>query len=377
MPIRKKAKQLKNNILSCNLKLPYRFAFANYDLSNYQHRTLMQLFIRAKEVQEGKAVVKTYPTGTFGYSVELNIKASDILLEGDKNHEKLYKEIELMQKNIIKYYRDMPDGEKAYVQTTAIYKVNHTRRGLDLLFPNEMWELATEYTKGYRLVDLNTLFQLKGSYAIRFYQMFANQQGKKRIISLDELKEMFCLQDKFGPTNTRNFITKVIDSAKKELDEKSAISFTYKPLTMKSEGEKGRPKINAIEFHVTYNPIFDIRAELMRGGYCKNWQELMKEHKMAYQLYETLKNSNRECLNDPDKQIKGKNLNTIEDIYRLYQECYKKTQDAKYQATKVPGVVMEFVRQGQDKKNLVGWVVKCLQNYVKELQGVISQNLRN
>lgn len=367
----KKSKQLKNNILSCKLKLPYRFAFGNYDLSNYQHRTLMQLFIRAKEVQEGKAVVQTYPTGTFGYSVELNIKASDILLEGDKNHEKLYKEIELMQKNIIKYYRDMPDGEKAYVQTTAIYKVNHTRRGLDILFPNEMWELATEYTKGYRLVDLNTLFQLKGAYAIRFYQMFANQQGKKRIISLDELKEMFCLEGKYADNKT--FIARVVEPAKKELDEKSPISFTYKPLMMKNEGEKGgRPKINAIEFHVTYNPIFDIRAELMRGGYCKTWQELMKEHEMAYQLYETLKNSNRECLNDPDKQIKGKNLNTIEDIYRLYKECYKKTKDAKYQATKVPGVVMEFVRQGQDKKNLVGWVVKCLQNYVKELHGVLA-----
>lgn len=375
MPIKKKAKQLKNNILSCNLKLPYRFAFANYDLSNYQHRTLMQLFIHAKEVQEGKAVVKTYPTGTFGYSVELNIKASDILQEGDENYTTLYNEIKQLAKKEISYFKDMPDGSQEYVFSTAIHSFVHTRRGLDLLFPRDMWELANEYTKGYRLVDLNTLFQLKGTYAIRFYQMFANQQGKKRIISLDELKEMFCLQGKYA--ENKRFLEKVVEPAKKELDEKSPISFTYKPLTMKSEGEKGRPKINAIEFHVTYNPIFDIRAELMRGGYCKNWQELMKEHKMAYQLYETLKNSNRECLNDPDKQIKGKNLNTIEDIYRLYQECYKKTKDAKYQATKVPGVVMEFVRQGQDKKNLVGWVVKCLQNYVKELQGVISQNLRN
>lgn len=371
MPIKKKAKQLKNNILSCNLKLPYRFAFANYDLSNYQHRTLMQLFIHAKEVQEGKAVVKTYPAGTTGYTVELKIKASNVLANGDENYTTLYNEIKQLAKKEISYFKDMPDGSQEYVFSTAIHKFVHNREGLTITFPNEMWELANEYTKGYRLVDLNTLFQLKGTYAIRFYQMFANQQGKKRIISLDELKEMFCLQDKFGPTNTRNFITKVIDSAKKELDEKSPISFTYKPLTMKSEGEKGRPKINAIEFHVTYNPIFDIRAELMRGGYCKNWQELMKEHNMAYQLYETLKNSNRECLNDPDKQIKGKNLNTIEDIYRLYRECYKKTKDAKYQATKVPGVVMEFVRQGQDKKNLVGWVVKCLQNYVKELQGVL------
>lgn len=372
----KKSKQLKNNILSCNLKLPYRFAFANYDLSNYQHRTLMQLFIHAKEVQEGKAVVQTYQTGTTGYTVELKIKASNVLANGDKHHEKLYNEIKQLAKKEISYFKDMPDGSQEYVFSTAIHKFVHNREGLTITFPNEMWELANEYTKGYRLVDLNTLFQLQGAYAIRFYQMFANQQGKKRIISLDELKEMFCLQGKYADNKT--FIARVVETAKKELDEKSPISYTYKPLTMKNEGEKGgRPKINAIEFHVTYNPIFDIRAELMRGGYCKTWQELMKEHDMAYQLYETLKNSNRECLNDPDKQIKGKNLNTIEDIYRLYRECYKKTKDAKYQATKVPGVVMEFVRQGQDKKNLVGWVVKCLQNYVKELQGVISQNLRN
>jgi len=74
---------------------------------------------------------------------------------------------------------------------------------------------------------------------MRFYELFANQKTPL-IYSVTDLKIMFGLEKKYKLT--ADFIKRVIDTAQKELNEKSPYSFEYKPL------KTGR-KITRINFY--------------------------------------------------------------------------------------------------------------------------------
>ena len=74
---------------------------------------------------------------------------------------------------------------------------------------------------------------------MRFYELFANQKTPL-IYSVTDLKIMFGLEKKYKLT--ADFIKRVIDTAQKELNEKSPYSFEYKPL------KTGR-KITRIKFY--------------------------------------------------------------------------------------------------------------------------------
>jgi plasmid replication initiation protein len=67
----------------------------------------------------------------------------------------------------------------------------------------------------------------KSQFSMRFYELLSNQKTPL-IYSIEQLKEMFCVTDKYERIN--DFIRYVVDAAKKELDEVSPYTFEYTPL---------------------------------------------------------------------------------------------------------------------------------------------------
>lgn len=95
------------------------------------------------------------------------------------------------------------------------------------------------FTKGYRKFELETAFSFNSVYAMRFYELFSGQK-KPITYTIENLKKMFVIEDKY-PRNP-DFIKRVIEPAKKELDEKSPYSFEYKV-------NKIGPQFHSINFY--------------------------------------------------------------------------------------------------------------------------------
>ena len=112
---------------------------------------------------------------------------------------------------------------------------------------------------GYRQFDFNIAFKLKSSYSMRFYEMFSRQdKGDNNgyvTKTIEELKELFGLTDKYE--NNTMFIKRIVETAKKELDENANFSFTYK--VQKSLTSK---KLDEIQFHVYHIPENETNNQL-------------------------------------------------------------------------------------------------------------------
>ena len=122
--------------------------------------------------------------------------------------------------------------------------------------PNEVYKVITEISRGYRQFSLDVALSLKSVYSMRFYEMFSRQDQTKEPIKrkIEDIKRLFRLEDKY--TANGMFIKRVLEPAKKELDEKANYSFDYE--LQKSLGSR---KYDIIIFRVYHIPENEIKNE--------------------------------------------------------------------------------------------------------------------
>ena len=89
------------------------------------------------------------------------------------------------------------------------------------------WEAILDYRSGYRKLDVKRAIALKSVYAIRFYELFSGKT-EPIIYPVAKLKEMFAIKDKYKQIN--DFVRKVIEPAKRELDAAAPYSFDFEPV---------------------------------------------------------------------------------------------------------------------------------------------------
>lgn len=108
-----------------------------------------------------------------------------------------------------------------------------------------------DFSKGYRKYELKTAMQFESVYAMRFYELMSGQE-KPLSYTIEHLKEMFGIENKYK--FVKDFIKYVVETAKKELDEKSPYSFEYK---INKQGKK----LHSITFYPVIKP--EHRDELL------------------------------------------------------------------------------------------------------------------
>jgi len=99
-------------------------------------------------------------------------------------------------------------------------------------------QLGEHFTKYY----LENVLELNSFYAIRIYELckqYENTKHKYRIIKLDELKEIFDIEDKYKKYN--DFKKKVLEIAEREINEKTDINISFEEI------KTGR-KVTSIKF---------------------------------------------------------------------------------------------------------------------------------
>lgn len=90
-----------------------------------------------------------------------------------------------------------------------------------------VWQAAVDYTHGHtKALDIVIAMSFTSPYTMRFFELLKSFYKEGCFIySLEELREMFGCQDKYP--DTYEFKRRVIEPAKKELDESSPLTFVY------------------------------------------------------------------------------------------------------------------------------------------------------
>ena len=113
----------------------------------------------------------------------------------------------------------------------------------------DVWKAVMDFSKGFRRIEMEKAMQFQSSYSLRFYELLAGQK-EPICYDIEDLKKMFGLEQKY--INSPMFIKRVVDSAKKELDEISPYTFDYVINYGESIGP-GRPPISSLTFFPIHN----------------------------------------------------------------------------------------------------------------------------
>jgi hypothetical protein len=176
-------------------------------------------FLLNGEKLEGKVKVSKNLFGDYRISM---LTSSFLSNEDSKNHLEVKKALRSLAKKDFEY-----EDEKTWEFITIIDNPIFHKNDLYVSFGvnHRVYEALLDFSKGFRKYELKTAFEFGSSYAMRMYELISGQK-KPLTYLIESLKLMFGVETKYARTN--DFIKRCIESAKKELDEKSPYSFTYK-----------------------------------------------------------------------------------------------------------------------------------------------------
>ena len=235
----------------------YSFTFSKQNLNVWEKRILyhiiydtkVQEYVREK-IAEGKKKNDKMVlfTGTTSYKIPLSRISTD---SGD------YKRIKAAFSELAKKGFEYTDDKGVWKQRSfiAFPTIDPYEGCAYFVVHNDLIDIIGDIARGYRQFDFFIAISLESSNAMRLYEMFSRQdgQGQKDTTGgyirrdINELKELLGLSGKYEKPIM--FVKRVLEPAKKELDEKANYSFDYK-----LEKSFGSRKTDIIQFHVYHKP---------------------------------------------------------------------------------------------------------------------------
>ncbi|SHK64718.1 replication initiation protein [Tepidibacter formicigenes] len=184
---------------------------------------------------------------------------------------------------------------------------------IELEFSQKLVPYLLQLKKFYTKYEIKNILYLKNKYSIRIYELLKQYQTiGKREFNLEELKDKLGCSNKFK--EFRDFKRRILDPAKKEINELTDINFEYEKLT------RGR-KVIGIKFIIDYK--IDKEKQIIDSLYSK---EEIQDIKIKSGL-ENEKFSSKQILNIYKIAVKKTNsgeLDPFEYIKLNYQEIIRK-----------------------------------------------------
>lgn len=205
----------------------YVLTTAKYDFSPYEKRIMYRLIeLAQKEIEGIKLKDNLRKIAPTNFGREITMPVSDILKDEQDKHYTIAKAAfrSLSEKHI--EYED--DEVWSYTPIITAPEIKKNSGSVKFYVFDNIWRCLLDFTKGFKKYELITAMKFKSAYAMRFYELMSGQT-KPLFVPLegpDGLRERFYLQGKYEKVN--DFRRKVIDVAKKELDESSPYSFVAK-----------------------------------------------------------------------------------------------------------------------------------------------------
>jgi len=296
----------------------YLVTSAKYNFNVYEKRILYRV------VELIQAELKGQPIGK-GIAIEptlygdrwITMPVSRFLKdEEDNNHYQVKKAFARLNKLSIEYEDERVWEIFCVVKEAKLLKYDSMVR---FQIAERLYNDLLDFAKGYNQYELQITFSFKSQYTMRFYEMISRCSRPSITYSIDKLREIFMLENKYRSVNM--FTKKVIDPAQKELEESEApYWFTYEKLKV------GRA-FKSIQFNVHYRPELDRKIPektSIRWDVDKRFLELL-----------------------------NRSLGTDDKAWHPHRELLTKTQRADYNEVK------KVLRNSQKAKNPVGYVVNA------------------
>ena len=237
------------NIINKEILQSYILTTAKYDFSVYEKRILYRIIELNQNLIEGQILDNRYSLKkgqleSLIYTMPISAFLNN---DEDKNHKRIKIAFESLQKKIISY----DDKENKIWHSAGIIfnvKMDYERtEKITFQVADFIYQALMDFSKGFKKYELKTAMQFESIYSMRFYELLSNQKTPINY-SIDKLKQIFDLEGKYN--RSTNFIQKVIEPAKKELDKCSPYTFHYETI------KTGR-KITGIRFIPIHQPQFD------------------------------------------------------------------------------------------------------------------------
>ena len=192
-------------------------------LSVYEQRIITRIVEHGQKALQGysRAQLK-HISNPFG-NEKISVKIRYILTDGTKDYAKVVTACRALMSRQFEFYD--PDT-KTYYMDTIIHNVQHKERSgeVEFMVSRVFFEVMFNFSLGYKNYDLETALSLPTPFAVRMYVLL-NNQDRPITWSVDRLKEMFGVSDKYN--QTADFIKKVIEPSRKALLTASVNNFTY------------------------------------------------------------------------------------------------------------------------------------------------------
>lgn len=223
----------------------YILTAAKYDFSVYEKRILYRLIEMAQQELEGiKFKDHMYKITPHSIGVDVAMPVAAILKdEKDKNYNLAKAAFESLSKKGVTYE---DDKIWSFTNIIAFPKISKDGGSVKFTVKDEIWQCILDFTKGFRKYEVKIAMKFKSVYSMRFYELMSGQTAPL-FVYLDGpngLRERFGLQGKYKLV--KDFRKKILDVAKKELDEYSPYSFVAK------EEKAGKKVIGWTLFPVFY-----------------------------------------------------------------------------------------------------------------------------
>jgi len=305
----------------------YILTTAKYDYSVYEKRILYRIIELMQEYTKGKTLNSRYSiTKTMFDDIDVIMPASAFLKdEKDQNYTRTKDALLSLNRKVIQYEDRESWGAFNLIERPVVHKI---RDNISFRISPTIAKAFLDFSKGFSKYELETAMSFKSEYSMRFYELLSGQK-KPITYSVENLKIMFKVEDKYKLT--ANFINKVIEPAKKELDEKSPYSFEYKPVKL------GR-KITSIKFYPVYQPKnrdAKIEAKRLQKSTSLKWD--LDRLTINY-LIENYVFTEEEIQNNRELFVKAQNSADFDLLYFLSEQ----------------------IRNAETKKNPKGWIINAI-----------------
>ena len=241
----------------------YLFTMAKYDFSIYEKRIVYQLIDLAQAEIEGLLIkdnLRKVHKCDIGREVTMPI-SSILRNERDENYTIAKKAFKTLSGKGLEYE---DDEIWVFINIIAAPKFNKKNGTATFVVFDEIWQCLLNFTKGFRKYELNTIMTFKSVYTMRMYELISGQ--KTPLTFTNEAFESLCDRFKLPKTMRRPqiFEEKVLNMAKRELDEFAPYSFTYKRETIPWRGRIGEKIIGYTFYPVIIPENRDLNLEQSR-----------------------------------------------------------------------------------------------------------------
>ena len=203
------------------------FSVASGNTSLYELRIIFKIVEAAQPVLKGLYLAQNLTQLSHNYdNVQIKLPVSSLVADSTHN----YEVVRAACRNLMsKVYEIWDESNQSYFATPLIYNF-YTQKGegiLHFFVARRVFDAILDFRRGYCQYELNIANSIKSANAARMYILMCSQPAPISF-GIDYLKKMFGVEAKYK--QTRDFIKRIIEPSRRELEAMRVSSFAYEPI---------------------------------------------------------------------------------------------------------------------------------------------------